>query len=342
MKVALLYNQIKQDMLTRPSLDKIAELDSSETIDCVKEALVSGGNEVILIEADEDAYAKLKKEREGIDIVFNIAEGQRGESRESYIPAICEMLEIPYTGSGVLPLGLCLNKAKTKEILEFYGIPTPHWQVFKSKDDQLKPGLRFPLIVKLLHEGSQMGMSKDSVVYSEEDLRDRVVYLVHEYQEPAIVEEFIDGREFTVSILGNEEPIILPIVEAAFEPDQKTRLFTPDEPILPFIPKEVKINRKVRSVCPAQIDEELKGRLEKTALNAYRAIDCKDWCRVDLRMRQDIPNVLELNPIAGIDPSYLLPMAAKAAGISYQRLINMILNFATRRYGRERKEDGLG
>lgn len=334
MKVALVYNQIKQEMLTGPSLDRIAELDSSETINYVRKGLISGGNEVILIEADEDVYNKLKKEREGIDIVFNIAEGLKGESRESYIPAICEMLGIPYTGSGVLTLALCLNKARTKEILKFYGIPTPHWQVFKSKDDILDPHLesKFPLIMKLLHEGSQVGMSKDSVVYSEEDLRDRVACLVHEYQEPVIVEEFIDGREFTVSILGNEEPIILPIVEAAFETDQKTRLFVPDEPILPFISKEVKINRKVRSVCPADIDEDLKGILEKTALNAYRALGCKDWCRVDVRMKKDTPNVLELNPIAGIDPSYLLPTAARVAGISYEQLINMILKFAIRRY----------
>ncbi|MEW6096417.1 MAG: D-alanine--D-alanine ligase [bacterium] len=333
MKVALLYNQIKPEMLRDPFLDKIAELDSPETINCVKETLISGGNEVILIEADEDAYDKLKNQKEEIDIVFNIAEGIRGESRESYIPAICEMLEIPYTGSDILTLALCLNKAKAKEILKFYGIPTPDWQVFKSKDDQLNSRLKFPLIVKLLHEGSQIGLSKDSVVYSEEDLKERVAYLMREYGGPAIVEEFLDGREFTVSILGNEEPIILPIVEAKFDEDQKTRLFTPDEPVLPFIPDGVKINRKVKSVCPADISEDLKGMLESTALHAYRALECKDWCRVDMRMKKDIPNVLELNPIAGIDPSYLLPTSAKAAGISYEQLINMILEFAARRYG---------
>jgi len=332
MKVVVLYNQIKQDMLTNPCLDKIAELDSSDTINYVREALIAGQNEVILIEADIDAYDKLKQERENIDIVFNIAEGVRGESRESYIPAICEMLEIPYTGSGILTLALCLNKAKAKEILRFYGIPTPDWQVFLSKDDPLNPGLKFPLIVKLLHEGSQMGLSEDSIVYSEGELRTRVAYLLDEYGGPSIVEEFLDGREFTVSILGNEELMVLPIIEAAFEGNQKTRLFRPDEPILPFIPKEVKINRKIKSVCPAQIDDDLKDMLEKTAIMAYRALDCKDWCRVDIRMKKDIPNVLELNPIPGIDPSYLFPLAAKTAGISYERLINIILEFAAKRY----------
>jgi len=112
-------------MLINSVLDKIAELDSPETIDYVREALMSDGNEVILIEVDGDAYDKLKEERRDIDIVFNIAEGLRGESRESYIPAMCDMLEIPYTGSGVLTLGLCLNKVRTKEILRYYGIPTP-------------------------------------------------------------------------------------------------------------------------------------------------------------------------------------------------------------------------
>jgi D-alanine-D-alanine ligase len=337
MKVALLYNGIKRDMLINSALDKIAELDSQETIDYVREALMSGGNEVILIEADGDAYAKLNREKSDVDIVFNIAEGLRGESRESYIPAICDMLEIPYTGSGVLTLGMCLNKVRAKEILRYYGIPTPDFQVFRSKDDKLDPGLELksPLIVKLLHEGSQMGLSRDSIVCSEEDLRDRVTYLMHEYGEPVIVEEFLDGREFTVGILGNEEPIILPIVEALFESGQKTRLFTPDEPLLPFIPKGVAINLKERSVCPADVDEDLRREIEEIALNAYRALDCRDWCRIDLRMTRDgdIPNVLELNPIAGIDPSYLLPRAAKAAGISYERLISMILEFGAKRYG---------
>lgn len=337
MKVALLYNGIKRDMLINSALDKIAELDSSETIDYVREALMAGGNEVILIEADGDAYGKLKEERRDIDIVFNIAEGLRGESRESYIPAICDMLEIPYTGSGVLTLGLCLNKVRTKEILRYYGIPTPDFWLFRSKDEKLdlELELKFPLIVKLLHEGSQMGLSRDSIVCSEEDLRDRVAYLMHEYGEPVIVEEFLDGREFTVGILGNEKPIILPIVEALFEEGQKMRLFTPDKPLLPFIPKGVAINLKERSVCPVNVDEDLRREIEEIALNAYRALDCRDWCRIDLRMTRDgdIPNVLELNPIAGIDPSYLLPRAAKAAGISYERLIKMILEFGANRYG---------
>nr|CBH37123.1 putative D-alanine--D-alanine ligase [uncultured archaeon]CBH37244.1 putative D-alanine--D-alanine ligase [uncultured archaeon] len=337
MKVALLYNGIKRDMLINSALDKIAELDSSETIDYVREALMADGNEVILIEADGDAYGKLKEERRDIDIVFNIAEGLRGESRESYIPAICDMLEIPYTGSGVLTLGLCLNKVRTKEILRYYGIPTPDFWLFRSKNEKLdlELELKFPLIVKLLHEGSQMGLSSDSIVCSEEDLRDRVAYLMHEYGEPVIVEEFLDGREFTVGILGNEKPIILPIVEALFEEGQKMRLFTPDKPLLPFIPKGVAINLKERSVCPADVDEDLRSEIEEIALNAYRALDCRDWCRIDLRMTRDgdIPNVLELNPIAGIDPSYLLPRAAKAAGISYKRLINMILEFGAKRYG---------
>jgi D-alanine-D-alanine ligase len=333
MKIALLYNGIKQDMLTKQPLDVIAELDSQETIDYVREALVSGGNEVIVIEADGDACAKLRKGKREIDIVFNIAEGLRGESRESYIPALCDLLGIPYTGSGVLTLGMCLNKARTKEILTYYGIPTPKFQVFRSREDELDRALTFPLIVKLLHEGSQMGLSRDSILYSEEDLRARVAYLMHEYEEPVIVEEFLDGREFTVGIVGNEKPLVLPIVEALFGHDQKTRLFAPDDPLLPYIPKDRVINVKERSVCPADVDDELRRTIEEIALNAYSALDCKDWCRIDLRMNGDVPNVLELNPIAGIDPSYLLPRAARAAGISYERLVNMIVEFAAKRYG---------
>lgn len=163
-RVAITFNLIHESMLDEGPLDAIAEFDTKETIQDLKSSLESKGHSVILIEANEDAYEQLKKHRNDIDIVFNIAEGLHGESRESQIPAFLEMLRIPYIGSGPLTLAICLDKPRTKQILNFYNIPTPKFQVFYSPDDDLSPNLNFPLIAKLSREGSAMGLSQDSVV----------------------------------------------------------------------------------------------------------------------------------------------------------------------------------
>ena len=144
-RVALVYNLIHPHMLHGSPLDHIAEYDSQETIFALSAALEAGGHEVISLEADESIVEKLRLARP--QIVFNIAEGVRGESRESHVPAICEMLGLPYTGSGPLTLALCLNKARTKEILAFHHIPTAPFQVFRSSEEALDSNLCFPLIV---------------------------------------------------------------------------------------------------------------------------------------------------------------------------------------------------
>jgi len=318
-------------------LDAIAELDSEETIEALKKALAWGGHEVVLIEADANVYNKIRGSK--VDIVFNIAEGFRGESRESHVPVICEMLGIPYTGSGPLTLAICLNKARTKEILNNYNIPTAKHQVFKTPEDIIDTTLRFPLIVKLLHEGSSMGLDdKKSIVESEGDLRKRVKYLMSTYEEHVIVEEFLPGREFTIPVLGNEDPVVLPIIEIIFVKGQRINMFMPDDPVIPLI-QEVKKGIELedtsnKSVCPAQVSEELEEKLKQTAISAFKALDVRDWCRMEIRMDSaGVPNVLEVNPIAGIDPTYWLPKSARAAGISYEKLVNMILDYALERYG---------
>jgi D-alanine-D-alanine ligase len=336
-KVALVYNMIQPSMLRNGPLDLMAEYDSEETIFALKAALQAGGHEVILLEADEAIAEKLQSAQP--QIVFNIAEGIRGESRESHVPAICEMLGLPYTGSGPLTLALCLDKARAKEILTHYHIPTPPFQVFRSSEEELDPQLRFPLIVKLLHEGSSMGLSEHSVVDDEAALNREVEYLLQTYQQPAIVEEFIEGREFTVGVLGNESPRVLPIIEVIFSKPRGIVLFAPDDPVKPLIQQErdpdVQFPETIHHpVCPADTGEELEHQIEQTALKAFRALGCRDWCRMEMRLGPDgTLYVLELNPIAGIDPSYWLPKAAKAADLSYEALVNEILGYALERAG---------
>ncbi len=332
-------------MLLNAPLDRTAELDSAQTIETLRQAIASHGHEVVLIEADVDAYERLRKSR--ADLVFNIAEGTHGEDRESQIPAMLEMLGLPYTGSGPLTLALCLHKGKAKEILSWHGIPTPPFRVATCPADLEDFACPFPLIVKLLHEGSSMGLSYDAVVETPEALARRVAYVTQTYQQPAIVEKFIDGREFTVPVLGNTPAYALPVIEVFFSGPRAITLFQPDDPIiLRFArahghriaePVEYRLSEDseriwirteeggeidipvslTTSECPADIPAELTAALQATALRAFNALECRDWGRIDMRVGEDgIPQVLELNPIAGIDPTYWLPRSAAAAGMN--------------------------
>ena len=344
-RIGLVYNLIKPEMVKEGPLDRIAEYDSEGTITAIRSALQSAGHQVLLLEADREIAEKLKAARP--EMVFNVAEGLRGESRESHIPAICEMLGIPYTGSGPLTTGLCLDKVRTKEVLAYYRVATPAYQLFHSDSAPLNPCLQFPLIAKLSHEGSSMGLSAKSVVDDEPALRVQVDYLLRTFQEPVLVEEFIAGREFTVAVLGDRAPRVLPIIEVVFEDRRGIETFFPDDDVLPFIEKFRPHNETTpdlppepdeRSICPAQVDETLKQRIEETTLAVFRAMGCRDWCRMEMRLGGDGQlYVLDVNPIAGIDPTYWFPRAARAAGISYDELVNEILDHAL---ARQKSPDG--
>jgi D-alanine-D-alanine ligase len=340
MRVALIYNLIRPELMEGAKLDAIAELDSEETIKALEEALILCGHTPVLLEATEETFETLRARKREIDIVLNIAEGMHGESRESLIPCFLEMLGIPYTGSGPLTLSVCLNKVRTKEILLSYGIPTPKYQVFQTSDDKVKRGLKFPLIVKLIGEGSSMGLSEKSVVHNVAQLRKQVRYLMREYGKDVFAEEFKSGREFTVPVIGNAPPQTLPIVEAVHSDKGAVQIvkFSPDSPVVKLLKlanKNPEIPRATHTtVCPAEIDEGLSNILRDLTIRSYKALGCRDWCRLEIRLDEEgNPFVLELNPIAGIHPEYWLPRSAKVAGMSYADLIGTIVNFAAKRYG---------
>jgi D-alanine-D-alanine ligase len=361
LKIALVYNGISAPMLLEEPLDRIAEYDCPQTIAALQQAITVHGHDVLLIEADANAYEQLRTG--DIDLVFNVAEGVRGADREAQIPAMLEMLGIPYTGSGPLTLALCLHKGKAKEILSWHGIPTPAFQVMTPSHETLRETLRFPLIVKLLHEGSSMGLGYDSVVDDMMALQKRMAYLYDTYRQPVLVEEFIDGREFTVPILGNSPPQALPIIEVCFTGPRNITLFQPDDAVVRMLAhlrgqrvampltlrrsanqEQVLLRTEdggelaipvalTESHCPADLPAPLAAALQDTALRAFRALECRDWCRVDMRVGADgRPQVLELNPIAGLDPTYWFPRSARAAGLEYPQLIQAIIAAAWDRY----------
>lgn len=343
MRVALAYNLIQEHMIRDCPLDSIAEYDSIETINALKSAIEYADHEVTLMEADLDFVQKMRELSSEIDIVFNIAEGIRGQSRESFVPVICEALDIPYTGSGPLALAICLSKSRAKDLFRYYKIPTPNSNVAYSMNDISKIDLDFPVIIKLNEEGSSKGLDYDSVVHDYDQLRSKMAFLLDKYGSSVIIEDFIEGREFTVPIMTNNPPVVLPIIEVVYQDLPKglpnINLFEPDDydSVSILIEKYNKKNEIKRSnhtsICPANLDEKLQHELESLALKAYRSLDVKDWCRMEFRVdKHGQPFLLELNPIPGIDPEYFFPKSARSYGLNYNQLIDAILDSAIRRY----------
>jgi D-alanine-D-alanine ligase len=310
-----------------------AEWDDQETVDAVIGALRER-HEVIPIDAAEDPYNALRESRP--DIVFNMAEGAFGPCREGHIPSILEYLNIPYTASDPLTLNLCLDKSRAKEILAYHGLPTARFRVVAEKDLEFN-SLHFPLLVKPLFEGSSMGIRNDSLVQNQEDLRAKISWVLERFRQPALVEEFLPGREFTVAILGNgPEARFLPIVEIRFD-----SLPPGMNPIYSYEAKWIwdqSSNPLQIFDCPAKIDPVIAVEIERICLEAYRTMRCRDWCRIDVRLdRSNRPHIIELNPLPGILPrpedNSCFPKAARAAGMTYHQLINTVLHAACRRYG---------
>ncbi len=352
MNVALVFNQKRESIFfdntespshTSPlktvnapekAADLYAEWDTPETINAVARAL-SLYHEVTLVEADEFAYEKLRLGE--FDIVFNIAEGMNGVSREAQVPAMLEFLGIPYTGSDPLTLATCLDKARTKEILAYHGIPTTRFVVARSSEEAAAASLRYPLFVKPLHEGSSKGIYNSSYVTSPQALKSEVERILDNYEQPALVEEYLPGREFTVALLGNGSELkVLPPVELNFSslPSEALPVYsyeakwlwdTKDSPIEVF-------------KCPADIDESMGGKIEEICRRTFEVLNCRDWSRIDVRLdAAGTPNVLEINPLPGILPDpeehSCYPMASRAVGMDYDLMINSVLNAAIKRLG---------
>jgi D-alanine-D-alanine ligase len=329
MRVALTYNLKKKDPL-KPA-DYFSEYDSEETINSVITALKNKGHSVEAIDVEYPAlFSYFKKNR--VDMVFNIAEGRHGRFRESEVPAVLDYLNIPYTGSETFSLALALNKALTKKILKAENIPTPNFQLFIKGDEKLSADLSFPLIVKPNCEGSAKGINKTNVVNSKEDLFKKVRECIDIYRQEALVEEFIEGKELTVGILENGKTRVLPILEIDFSNCKKS-----GEYFYSWKMKEFQGNTELGLVpefyCPARLDKDIEEKVKDVALRTHRAVGCLDISRTDIRLdKSNIPYVLEINPLPGLDPKESnFPIMAYAAGMAYDDLIEAILMSASER-----------
>lgn len=328
MKIAIVLN-------TRNEASEFQiEYDPPHTIELIKHAIAHAGHEYEFIEADENVIEKLNKVKP--DLVFNRAEGLRGESRESHIPAILEMLGVPYVGSNVLTTAIGLNKTWAKKCLAYHKILTPRFITVSDIKEINNFDVPFPVILKPNEEGSSMGINEDNVVNDMADLNSKLKKMLDIYKQSILVEQFIQGREFSVGLLGKsgEEPEVLSIVEIDFSK----------------LPKEIGnvFGQRAKTmydsldhyVCPAKITNELKKRLKTISLNIWKLLDIRDFGRIDFRMTtKNQIYFLEINPLPGMDFDLdnndfsFYPYMAIKSGYTYDELIYRILESACYRYG---------
>jgi D-alanine-D-alanine ligase len=346
-RVALLANLKKN----APQWDGMAEdqwddLDSEKTVHSLVDAIRSGGHTCEFFEGNITLVDTLPQFKP--DICFNICEGHFGDAREAQVPAILEMMRIPYTGSKVLTLALALDKPMTKRVLAYHDLPSPDFQTFERVDEPLADDLVFPLFVKPSREGTGMGVSAQSIVHNEEELRHQVGLILNKYKQPALVECYIEGREVTVGVVGNlVGPVArrVPHDESSRRIQAGLRFLPPMEVNLnPFQESDVVYSNRLKVdladqleyLCPAPLEEDLVDELNWLTAAVFRVTGSQDVARVDFRLntQEDLkPYILEINPLPGLSPGISdLVIEAAADGIEHTELVNIILETAIRRY----------
>ena len=312
----------------------LSEVGVVEEMQDIKAALDSLGYKTTIVNVNSEVYRLIDYLRnDRPDIIFNLVECVENESlQEMNVAGLYDLLKIPYTGAGPLALGTALNKPRVKEILTYHGIRTPDYQVFRPQDRiVLKEGLAFPLIVKPSHEDGSVGISDLSIVYNPNDLRKRVRYIHTEFQQPALVEQYVIGRELNVAILGSVHPQVLPISEIDFTgmPDNMHKIVSYEAKWMHGTPSY----EGTRGVCPAKLSARQEAAIKRTALTCFHLIGCRDYARVDFRLTpQGVPYVLEVNPNPDISDDAGFARSARVAGYTFPEAIGKIVESALERW----------
>ena len=327
MKVAVVYNRGTGNVINLFGMPN-REAIGLQTIGRIVSALKAGGHhQVVAMEGDKDLVDRLeefmprvvKGERPGL--VFNVSYGVQGQARYTHVPSILEMVGIPYVASGPLAHSLCLDKVVTKMILRQNGLPTPGFSVLHTPDAEIS-GLTYPLIVKPKNESVSFGLK---VVHDEAELRAAAKVIFDEFRQAVLVEQFIEGREINVGLLGNDPPDAFPPVELVFG-EEGPAIYTYED-------KTGKSGRSISHACPAPIGDALSGEAQELARRAFTAVGCYDCARVDMRLdAQGKLYILEINslPSLGEHRSYLV--GAEHIGLDFSRIINRLVDVASARY----------
>ena len=292
--------------------DRHAEYETPETVEAIASVLSSLGT-VVDLPCDEQFLARILRERP--DCVFNIAEGWGGRDRESFVPAVCGMLEIPYTGSDSSTLGITMDKALTKRFARDAGLMTADYTVYHRAPDS-PPSFGFPAFVKPVWDGSSRGICCDSLVRDMRSLSARVEVIITQYRQPALVEPYLEGRDFCVALLGNDPPLVLKTCEVLLGHEEG----------IPFFSFEYKRRNTDRLDMSPAVPEETVQEMEGAALRLWDILGCRDYARFDFRTDVDgIPNLLEVNALPGLSPvSGIFVRQAEASGVMFDRLIEKI------------------
>jgi D-alanine-D-alanine ligase len=336
MRIGITYN-LKDGLTPDAILDSesVEEFDTPQTIDAICGIFEKNGYEAVKLGGGINIIEKIKKER--VDFVFNIAEGRFGRNRESHIPSILEMLEIPYSGSDPLTLGLTLDKIMTKKIAAQTGIPTAKYKVVKKIEDltNIDKRLCYPLITKPAWEGSSKGIYNSSKVSDKDALERHVLFLFDKYPgQPILVEEYIKGKEITVGIIGNETPQVVGLMEIVNK-------ISPGEDIFYSLDVKRQWKELVDYASPPDIGELLGKHIRHYAITAFKEFECRDVARIDFRISKNNKIfMLEINPLPGLSPEYAdLAIMAGKQGIKYEDVLLSILKCALSRYGLAQEKD---
>lgn len=344
LRVAVLYN-LKENA---PSLngsrpkDALAELDSMDNVHDYVAALRELGHEVVAYEGNAELPQRFAAAP--VDICFNTCEGFRGDSREAQVPALLEMLGIPYTASRVLALAVTLDKAMTKRVLAYHGLPTPHFQEFCSANEPLDARLRGrlerggALFVKPNREGTGIGIRSDSLVRDEASLRAKVAQMLASYHETVLVEEYIEGRDVTCGLVGNLRPDGSPGDDLHLFPISEVDYSVYPPGTEPFYSYKLKVELAddYQALCPAPIPDHIAAEVRRLTLETFRVTGCLDVCRVDFRLdvNNDLqPMILEINALPGMTAISDLTICARAEGWTHYQMLQAVFNAAVKRYG---------
>ncbi len=326
MRVGLAYNVKPADTPDHLPEDAFEEYDSEATVGHIESALSALGHDVRRLPAGR-AFADAVRGA-APDIVFNIAEGEGGRCREAHVPAVLEMLGVPYVGSDPLTLCVTLDKPVAKRLVEHDGFPTPPFRTFRSAGEFDSPPFPYPVIVKPVFEGSSKGVRIASRATSPGQAREMVEFVTRTYRQEALVEAFVPGAEVTVGILGNDLPRVVGMMEIV------PKTVSPAEFVYSLEVKRDWENRVAYRVPPA-LPGPVLAEIERCALGIYRTLGCRDFSRIDFRLdAKGTPHFIECNPLPGLSPGYGdLPIMADRMGIPYLALVGEILSHALRRLG---------
>ena len=323
MRLGFVYDWRDEYLAMGFTAEQVVEFDTQATIDAIAQGLESLGHDVERVGHGRKLAQRLAAGHR-FDLVFSIAEGVRGRSREAQVPALCELFDQPFVFSDTLTMAAALDKGVAKRLVRDAGVPTAPFLVIETGKEDLSGWRHYPAFVKPIAEGTGKGCELASKVESPPALRNAAQALVHRFKQPALVEAFLPGREFTVGILGNGEAArVIGVMEIRMKADA-------DQGVYSMRNKE----ESERLVSYTKADDAEAWVAAERALQAYRALGCLDTCRLDFRSdAAGQPVFIEANPIAGLHPTHSdLPMLATMNGMTYPELLDGIVSAAAARY----------